>query len=587
MSVFDLLTLILGLSLFLFGMNLMGETLKKSAGNRLKNFLGKFTSNRFKGFILGTLVTAIIQSSSAATVMVVGFVNSGTMMLSQAIGVIMGANVGTSVTSWITALAGIEGGGAVSSLMQWFKPSTFTPIIALIGLLLFLGKNDQRKNVGTILLGFSVLMIGMETMSDSVSALSENQAFRSLLLMFENPILGLFAGIILTAVIQSSSASIGILQSFTSTGAITFGNAVPIIMGQNIGTCITAIIASTGTNKNAKRTSVIHLLFNVFGSVIGLAIFYVTKNVVKLSVLDGSIDMWGIATVHTLFNIITVAVLLPLSKQLERLSIALVREKGNFETFNTLDERFLATPSVAIERSNETVITMGQTAIDSFIIACNSLSSYSAKDAQDIKNKEILVDEYEDKIGTYLLKISEESILESENREINMLLHMIGDFERISDHAVNILESAEEINDKKIRFSDDANAELYVLINALKEITELSFNSIKERDSDKAYAVEPLEQVIDKLCEEIKSRHIVRLQRNDCTIEQGFILTDILTNLERVADHCSNIAGCFIELSRHNALEMHNALNEYREGDENFKSKYDFYAKKYELTPKR
>ena len=354
MTVFDILTLIFGLSLFLFGMNLMGDTLKKSAGKKLKMILGKLTDSPLKGLALGFAVTAVVQSSSATTVMVVGFVNSGTMLLSQAVGVIMGANVGTTVTSWLTALSGIGNTGAVNAVMQWFKPSTFTPIIALVGLLFYMtGKNDRKKNIGLIMLGFSVLMIGMETMSDAVSVLAENETFRSILLFFENPILGLIAGLVLTAIVQSSSASIGILQSFTSTGAITFGNAVPIIMGQNIGTCVTAMISSTGTSKNAKRTAVVHLLFNVFGAVICMTGFYAVRAIFDITLLNGSIDMWGIAIVHTIFNLVTVVILLPLSKQLERLAVVLVKDKKQNDEFSIFDERLLATPSVAIDRSRE------------------------------------------------------------------------------------------------------------------------------------------------------------------------------------------------------------------------------------------
>ena len=452
MTLFDILNLLLGLSLFLFGMNLMGETLKKSAGKKLKVFLEKLTSTPIKGLLLGTLVTAIIQSSSASTVMVVGFVNSGTMLLSQAVSVIMGANVGTSVTSWITALSGIEGGGAFGSVMQWFKPSSFTPVVALVGLLLYMaGKNESKKNTGVILLGFSVLMIGMETMSGAVEGLGNNETFRSLLLLFENPILGVIAGMFLTAIIQSSSASIGILQSFTATGAITFGNAVPIIMGQNIGTCVTALISSAGTNKNARRASLIHLFFNVFGTVISISVLYILRYLVAPEFLDGPINMWGIAAVHTLFNIITVVFLFPFSSKLEKLTLFIIRDrdKDKKEAFNLLDERLLVTPSVALEKSRELAIIMAEVSMRSIDRACDNLNDFSEKGAIEDRRDEALVDEYEDKLGTYLLKVSEEDILEEERREISKLLRMIGDFERISDHAVNIVESAEELRDKK------------------------------------------------------------------------------------------------------------------------------------------
>ena len=583
MTVFDVLTLIFGLSLFLFGMNLMGDTLKKSAGRKLKVILGKLAGSPFKGFFLGFGVTAIIQSSSATTVMVVGFVNSGTMLLSQAVAVIMGANVGTTVTSWLTALSGI-GASGVGSVMQWFKPSTFTPVVALIGLLFYMaGKNDKKKNLGLILLGFSVLMIGMETMSGAVSGLAENETFRSILLAFENPLLGVVAGLALTAIIQSSSASIGILQSFTATGAITFGNAVPIIMGQNIGTCVTALISSTGTSKNAKRTAMVHLLFNVFGSAICLALFYIVKATLDVPFLDGNIDMWGIAITHTVFNLITVVALFPLSKQLERLAVVLVKDKKGSDEFSILDERLIATPSVAIERSREATLKMASLSVSAIEDACGLMNEYDEKNAEKVKKYESITDEYEDRLGTYLVRISEESILETEKIETSQLLHMIGDIERISDHAVNIAESADEMNDKNITFSDNAKAELSVIISAVNEITLISYEAIKNQDYALAASVEPLEEVIDDLRDEIKRRHIERLQRGECTIEQGFVLTDILTNLERVADHCSNLAGCFIEMSKYNAMDMHEYLKKYRAQESDFEKLFAEFSKKYSI----
>ena len=583
MTVFDVLTLIFGLSLFLFGMNLMGDTLKKSAGRKLKVILGKLAGSPFKGFLLGFGVTAIIQSSSATTVMVVGFVNSGTMLLSQAVAVIMGANVGTTVTSWLTALSGI-GSSGVGSIMQWFKPSTFTPIVALIGLLFYMaGKNDKKKNLGLILLGFSVLMIGMETMSGAVAGLSENETFRAILLAFENPLLGVLAGLALTAIIQSSSASMGILQSFTSTGAITFGNAVPIIMGQNIGTCVTALISSTGTSKNAKRTAMVHLLFNVFGSAICLALFYIVRAVFELPFLNGNIDMWGIAITHTLFNIITVIALFPLSKQLEKLAVVLVKEKKESDELSIFDERLIATPSVAIERSREATLKMAGISVSAIDDACGLLEKYDEKTVEKIEKYETITDEYEDRLGTYLVRISEESILEEEKKEASQLLHMIGDIERISDHAVNIAESADEMNDKKITFSDNAKAELSVIVSAVKEITQISYEAIKNQNYELAATVEPLEEVIDGLRDEIKKRHIERLQRGECTIEQGFVLTDILTNLERVADHCSNLAGCFIEMSKHNAMDMHDYLKKYRTQESDFETLFARFSEKYSI----
>lgn len=585
MNVFDILTLILGLSLFLFGMNLMGDTLKKSAGRKLKLLLGKLAGSPLKGLGLGFIVTAVIQSSSAATVMVVGFVNSGVMQLSQAIAVIMGANVGTTVTSWLTALSGIDGGAGIGSVMQWFKPTTFTPVLALIGILLFMvSKSDKRKNIGTILLGFSVLMIGMETMSDAVGGLAENAAFRSILLAFENPILGVLAGAVMTAVVQSSSASIGILQSFTATGAITFGNAVPIIMGQNIGTCVTAMLSSAGTGKNAKRAATVHLLFNVFGTVICLIAFYAVRNAFDLKFLNGSIDMWGIAIVHTVFNLLTVAVLLPMSRLLERLAVMLVRDKNATDELSVFDERLLATPSVAIERSREGTIKMAEVAKDSLSIAARMLlEGYDEKTAEKIKAMEKTTDAYEDKLGTYLVRISEQSILESEKKETASLLHFIGDLERIADHAVNIAEASEEINDKGVGFTENTQKELAVLIQAINEIGEMTVRSVCENNVSLAKSVEALEQVVDGLCEEIKRRHIQRLQSNECTVERGFVLSDILTDLERVSDHYSNIAGCLVEISEHRSFDMHANVNKFKAETEEFKNGVFEYSSKYRL----
>ena len=584
MTAFDLLTLALGLSLFLFGMTLMGDTLKKSAGGRLKIILGRLTDSKLKGFALGIVITAIIQSSSATTVMVVGFVNAGTMTLTQAVTVIMGANVGTTVTSWLMAFSSIDGASTVNSVMQLFKPSTFTPVIAFVGLLFYMGgKNDKKKSIGLILLGFSVLMIGMDTMSESVSSLSDNPNFRSILMRFENPILGVLAGAVLTAIMQSSSASIGILQSFTSTGAITLGNAVPIIMGQNIGTCVTALISATGASKNARRTAAVHLLFNVFGSVSCLIIFYTVKNVMGAELLNGNIDMWGIAVVHTLFNLITVLVLLPLSSQVERLAVKLVRESREGDVGSMFDERLTATPSVALEQSRKGVIDMADSSVKALNTACSIIGDYNEKYAQSVRSYENKTDEYEDMIGTYLVRTSEKSILDSEKKEASKLLRVIGDLERIADHAVNIVESSQEIRDKKMVFSDVGNRELSVLITAVSEITQITYNIIANEDYDLALRVEPLEQVIDGLRDTIKKNHIARLQNNQCSIEHGFVLSDILHDLERVADHCSNIAGCYIETSIYNSFELHKYLGKYRKETQGFDKIFEEFAQKYKL----
>ena len=582
MSVFNILNLVLGLSLFLFGMNFMGDTLKKSAGNNLKTFLGNMTSNPFKGFLLGLGVTAVIQSSSATTVMIVGFVNTGAMTLSQAISVIMGANVGTTITSWLTGLSGIgEGGAAAVSLLQWLKPSSFVPILAIVGVLLYMvGKNASKKSVGLILLGFSVLMVGMDMMSEAVKPLSESESFKSVLLWFTNPFFGVIAGAIMTAVVQSSSAAVGILQSLTVTGAITFGNAVPILLGQNIGTCVTAIISSIGTGRNAKRAAFVHLYFNTIGVAIFLTLFYLFHFVVGFPFMNDRIDMWGIASVHTVFNIVSVITIAPFSKLLEKLVCATIKDRAENEEVSLLDERLLATPSVAIERSSLAVREMADTSAESFRISSELLFSYDVSKADKVKALEIKADKYEDKIGAYLLRLSPESILENENMEITKLLHIIGDLERISDHSVNITESAEEIKDKHISFSEEVVEELKTMREAILEIVDISLSAICEDSVERAQSVEPLEQVIDGLREKIKSRHIRRLQHSESTVEQGFVLSDILTNYERIADHCSNIAGCIIEISERNTLQMHSYTDKIKKNNSEFDLQYQkFYAK--------
>lgn len=585
MSIFNVLNLIGGLSLFLFGMNFMGDTLRKSTGNKLKNFLGNITSNPLKGFLLGAAVTGLIQSSSATTVMVVGFVNSGTMTLSRAVSVIMGANVGTTVTSWLTGLAGIsEGGAAAVSLLAFLKPSSFVPILGLIGVVLYMfGKNAPRKSVGMVLLGFSVLMVGMDMMSDAVKPLSENEQFKSVLLWFENPLLGVLAGMIMTAIIQSSSASVGILQSLTATGAVTFGNAVPILLGQNIGTCVTAIIASIGTSKNAKRAAFVHFYFNTIGVAVFIALFYLFDFVFQPQFLRGGIDMWGIAAVHTVFNIVSVIIIAPFSKLLEKLVCLTIKGGEENEGITVLDERLIATPSVAIERSVRAVVDMAELAVSNFSLSSELLYGFEAKRAEQIRDIESKVDRYEDMIGSYLVRLSAESTVSEENVEISKLLHLIGDIERISDHTVNILESAEEIRDKSMRFSGEALCEIKTMIKAVHEILCLALSTLKDRNMSSALLVEPLEQVIDELHDEIKRRHILRLQRSESTIEHGFVLSDILTNYERIADHCSNIAGCMIEVAKNNSFEMHGYSERVRDIDKDFDEHYRQFSLKYVL----
>lgn len=585
MGIFEILNLICGLALFLYGMEVMGDSLKKSAGNRLKTILGKMTSNQFKGFLLGLGVTAVIQSSSATTVMVVGFVNSGTMTLTQAIGVIMGANVGTAVTSWLTALSGIGGEGAeLVGYIEWLKPSAWMPILALIGIcLIMFSKRGKKKDIGAILLGFSVLMVGMDIMSASVSGLKNDEAFKNLLTMFDNPILGVMAGLVLTAIVQSSSASVGILQSLTATGAITYGAAIPIIMGQNIGTCVTALISSFGANKNGKRAALAHLYFNVINVIIVLSAFYIIDGFVDFAFVDKTIGMWGVAGVHTLFKLISVAIMSPFTKWLEKLAVISVKDKNEDEQVNLLDERLIETPSVAIACADQVARSMADISCKALRLSLELLSSYDDKKADLVREYESKADVYEDALGTYLVKLSGRDMTVQDSHEVTKLLHIIGDFERISDHAVNILESAEEMKDKKITFSKEAQKEISVMVAAINEIITLADKAYDDNDLATAALVEPLEQVVDNLKYKIKLNHILRLQKNECTIEHGFILSDLLTNFERVSDHCSNIAGCLIELSKHNSLDMHKYLGEIKDGSREFDNKFKEYKAKYAL----
>ncbi len=580
MGLTEILTLIGGLALFLFGMNIMGQALEKRAGARLKSILGSMTSNTFKGFLLGLGVTAIIQSSSATTVMVVGFVNSGLMTLHQSIGVIMGANLGTSVTSWLLSLTGIEGAGWVELL----KPSSFTPVLALIGIILYMfQKNPKRKDTGLILLGFAILMFGMETMSDSVSGLKDNAAFTSILTFFSNPLLGVLVGTVVTAIVQSSSASVGILQALTTTGTITFNTAVPIIMGQNIGTCVSAMISSIGASKNARRASIVHLSFNVIATLILLPIYYALTVIFDPAIIHEAADPVGIAVVHTTFKIIALLILMPCSSLLEKLACKIIKENGKGEVV-LLDERLLATPSVAVERCNAVATDMARLSVSSLKKSLTLLDNYSEKEEQSIRDDENQVDMYEDILGSYLVKISAKELTPADSNEVSKLLHIIGDFERISDHALNIVGSSEELSAKELSFSDKAKTELTVLINAVEEILDLSLLAFTQRDLDAASRVEPLEQVIDYLKDELKKKHIARLQRGDCTIEMGFVLSDLLTNLERISDHCSNIAACMLEME-HSELDIHQYLRRIK-NDENqsFKHSYDLYKEKYSIA---
>lgn len=575
-----------GLALFLFGMNFMGEALEQSAGNKLKSFFNNVTSNPFKGFILGLVVTCIIQSSSATTVMVVGFINSGIMTLSQSVSIILGANLGTSITAWILALNAIDGSGSLAFL-ELFKPDTFVPILGFIGMVLVMfQKNQKRKNVGLILVGFAVLMYGMTIMSDAVSPLKENEAFKNILILFSNPILGVLVGAVFTAIIQSSSASVGVLQALAhSTGAVSYATAIPIIMGQNIGTCVSAMISSIGASKNAKRAAIIHLSFNIIATLIVLPLYYLAVELFTIPVTSYYTDYFTIAILHTGFKIAALAIIAPFSKLLVKLSNFVIKDsKQDREHAQLLDERLLSTPSIAIMRSHNVAKMMAELSVSSLKTSFEMFNDYNAKTVEKIHADEDEVDMYEDKLGTYLVKLSSHSMSEEDSAEANKLLHVIGDFERISDHAVSITKSFEEMNDKGIEFSNQAKMELTVLIGAVDEITDLALKAFSENDLDSAFMVEPLEQVIDRLRDKLKRRHITRLQNNECTIEMGFILTDLLTNLSRISDHCSNIAGCVLELS-HDDLDIHQYLRSVKssEGKE-YNDYYDFYKMKYALS---
>ncbi|MDY4105404.1 MAG: Na/Pi cotransporter family protein [Oscillospiraceae bacterium] len=580
MTLFDVLTLIGGLCLFLFGMNLMGEALEKKAGSRLKTILGKITGNKMTGFLLGLGVTAVIQSSSATTVMVVGFVNSGIMTLHQAINVIMGANVGTTVTAWLLSLTGISGDNL---FVQLLKPKSFTPVLALVGIVFYMfSKKPGRKDTGMILLGFATLMTGMEAMTGAVSGLRNVPEFQNILVMFSNPVLGVFAGALLTAIIQSSSASVGILQALASTGQITYATAVPIIMGQNIGTCVTAMISSVGTNKNARRTAVVHLLFNIIGTAVWLAVFCAVKALFDLPVIQQSANQLGIAIVHTAFNVLCTALLLPMSGLLEKIACLIVRDDAREEGTDELDERLMAAPAVAIAQCRKVVDRMAQISVDALKASLNMLDEYDGKTADRIREDEDRTDRYEDLLGDYLVRLNNHALSNEDRQESAELLHLIGDFERISDHAVNILESAEEMREKHIRFSDAAQRELKIMRSAVCEILDLALEAYRNNDPRTAKQVEPLEEVVDTLKEQLRMRHILRLQNGVCTIELGFVWADLLTNLERVADHCSNIAGRVIE-SRNASIDLHAYLDNVKIGNQKFAEEYNAYAKKYAL----
>ena len=587
------LPLLCGLALFLFGMDLMGDSLKKSAGSGLKTILGKMTSNPFKGFLLGLGVTAIIQSSSATTVMVVGFVNSGTMTLLQAVGVIMGANVGTAVTAWITGLSGVGSDSAEGFVdaISLLKPDTWVPVIAIIAIcLIMFTKRGKRRDIGFILIGFVILMTGMDMMSGAVSGLKENEAFKSILTMFNNPILGVLAGLVLTAIVQSSSASVGILQALTATGRITFGAAIPIVMGQNIGTCVTAMISSFGANKNGKRAAFVHLYYNVIGVTVVLSGFYLINWLIggfKLGDVlftEATIDMWDVAIVHTAFKLISVALISPFYRQLEKLArISIKDNEEENEHTNLLDERLFQSPAVAVQRATEVACSMAEISCKALRKSLSLFDEYDAKIAEQVRNLENKADNYEDALGSYLVKLSSADITASDSKQITKLLHIIGDFERISDHAVNIVESAEEIKEKKLDFSDDAKCELAVLRRAVSDIIGIAESSFANNDIEMAINIEPLEQVVDDLRDKIKHNHILRLQKSECTIEHGFILADMLNDFERVSDHCSNVGCCLIEMFTENSMDLHKYIHHIRSDSEIYQEKYAKYKEEYSI----
>lgn len=580
MDIFAVISLIGGLALFLYGMNIMGEGLEKLAGSKLEKIFEKLTSNKFKGLILGMTVTAIIQSSSTTTVMLVGFLNSGIMKLSQAIPIIMGSNIGTTITSWILSLSGLE---SDNFFIKMLKPTSFSPIIALVGIILIMTKkSDKAKVIGNALLGFSILMFGMNTMGSAVEPLSEVPEFREVMAKFSNPFLGVIVGAVLTAIIQSSAASVGMLQSLSNANLITFGSAIPIILGQNIGTCATALLSCIGANKNAKRVAIVHLFFNVIGTVVFLAIFYTLNAFFDFTFLNDNVSSFNIAVVHTIFNVVATIIMFPFINLLEKLAYLVIKDTEEKEEVQMLDERILNTPSVALEQSRNVTNKMCEKTIKAIMLSLDVFKSYDEAKAEKVRTYETMVDAYEDRIGSYLLKLNSRNLSETDSKCISELLHVIGDFERISDHAMNIIEISEELHSKKIEFSNDAYEEMMVLIHAITDILNMTTKSFENNDVELAHQVEPLEEVIDRLRLEMRNRHIQRLKDGKCTMELGFVFTDLLTELERVSDHCSNIAVCMIQIEENNAVEVHEYLNVLSK-DSEFEKQCQDFAVNYRL----
>ena len=584
MSIFNVFTLMGGIAMFLYGMDLMGKSLEQTAGSKLQGILSTMTASPVRALLLGMAVTAVIQSSGATTVMAVGFVNSGLMELHQAIGVIMGANVGTTVTGWLLSLSGLEGDSVIT---QMLNPNAWSPILGFIGIWLYTFGKDRRRGVGKIMLGFAILMTGMGIMSSAMSPLADEPWFMQLFLSFKNPVLGVIAGAVLTAVLQSSSASVGILQALCSTGAVTFSAAVPIIMGQNIGTTVTALISSAGANKNAKRTAFVHLYFNLIGTVVFLLGFYGLNAIIGFSFFNETANTFGIAIVHTVFNVVTTAILLPFNRVLERLAIMTVPDSptDSGEQHSLLDERLLTTPSVAVGRAMLVGGDMAEICRTALLQAMSTTRVWNDAIADEVTRKEDAVDHYEDALGTYLVKLSAKHLSQDDNRTVNTLLHTIGDFERVSDHAVNLIKAAKEIRDKSIQFSEEALNDLSVLEAAVQDIVNRTVDAFQKNDVYAAKKIEPLEEVVDGLVREVKSRHIMRLQAGACSIEYGFVLDDLLTNYERIADHCSNIAVAMIEVSL-DRFDTHEYLNAVKHGDDvKFERRYEKYRDRYTFEP--
>ena len=585
MDFFSVLSMIGGLALFLYGMHVMGDGLSKVSGGKMEKILEGLTSNPLKAVGLGALVTAVIQSSSATTVMVVGFVNSGIMKLSQAVGVIMGANIGTTITSWILSLSGIE---SDSFFIQMFKPTSFSPILAIIGVaFLLFAKSEKKKDIGTIFLGFAVLMFGMDSMSAAVKPLADVPEFTGILTAFSNPLLGMLAGALLTAVIQSSSASVGILQALCVTGAVSYGVAIPIILGQNIGTCVTALLSAIGAKKNAKRAAMVHLYFNIIGTTVFLIVFYGLNMVLHFEFLGQAADAAGIAVAHSAFNIFATAILLPFSSGLEKLACLTIRDEEETEPHSEaaqlLDGRFLEKPAFAMEQSRNAAKKMAEASKESLFTALSMLGDYREADAERVVAEENNVDEYEDALGSYLVKLGQKDLNVHDSRDLSIILHCIGDFERISDHAVNIMESAKELHEKDLRFSEKALEELKVISKAVVDIVNISYDVFENTNIESAKKVEPLEEIIDELNKELKSRHVRRLREGKCTIEQGFILSDITTSLERIADHCSNIAVCILQVAE-DSFDTHSYLNAIKKEDNaTFQRRMEETRKQYPL----